>query len=399
MTNDHGPLSGYRVIEAGTLIAGPFCGQLLGDFGAEVIKIEDPTHGDPMRGWGAEVGGDHLQWQILGRNKKSVTCNLRTAEGQDLMRQLVGSADVLLENFRPGTLERWGLGYEELAKDNPGLVLTRITGYGQTGPYAGRAGFGSVGEAMGGVRYITGDPDRRPSRAGVSLGDSLAGMFSAYGTVLALLGRERTGRGQVVDTAIYEAVLALMESLVPEWQLAGQRRERTGSILPGVAPSNTYPTADDSQILIGANRDTVFTRLCTAMDRPELAKDARYASHAARGVNQHELDDLISTWTRSLSAADALERLHADGVPAGLIYTAEDMLQDPHFAAREAITTLMHRSLGEVPMQNVTPRLSSTPGELQWIAPDLGQHNDEVYGGVLGLNESERTRLAREGVI
>ena len=399
MTERNGPLDGYRVIEAGSLIAGPFCGQLLGDFGAEVIKVEDPEAGDPMRDWGTSADGVSLAWPVIARNKKSVTCNLRSTEGQEVMRKLVSTADVLIENFRPGTLERWGLGYEELSRSNPGLVLVRVTGYGQTGPYAGRAGFGSVGEAMGGVRHVSGEPDRPPSRVGISLGDSLAGTFSAYGTVMALLERQRTGRGQVVDTAIYEAVFALMESLVPEWQHAGVRRERTGSILPGIAPSNAYPTADDSQIIIGANRDTVFVRLCEAMGRPELAAAGPYATHRGRGENQQQLDELIAQWTSTLQADDALDRLNAAGVPAGLIYTAEDMLADPHFAAREAIATMTHRTLGDLSMQNVAPKLSSSPGRIRWVGPELGEHNDEVYGDLLGLDDDERKSLESVGAI
>ena len=258
------------MIECGSLIAGPFCGQLLGDFGADVItRSKTPQPGDPMRGWRPIAPhGLSMAWPIIARTKKSVTCNLRDPRGQEIMRRLIGQADVLVENFRPGTLERWGLGYDELRRINPRLILVRVTGYGQSGPYADRAGFGSIGEAMGGVRYITGEPDRPPSRTGISLGDSLAGTFAALGTVLALFSRETSGRGQVVDSAIYEAVLALMESMLPEWHIAGQRRERTGAVLPAVAPSNVYPTADGSDILVAANRDTVFDRLCTVMDRP-----------------------------------------------------------------------------------------------------------------------------------
>ena len=398
MAERMGPLDGYRVIEVGTLIAGPFCGQLLGDFGAEVIKVEDPDRGDPMREWGIRKDNVSLSWSVIGRNKKSVTCNLRMSEGQALIRQLIETADVLIENFRPGTLERWGLSYEYLRELNPGLVRVRVTGYGQTGPYSSRAGFGSVGEAMGGVRYITGDPDRPPSRVGVSLGDSLAGTFSALGAVMALLQRQRTGRGQVVDTAIYEAVLALMEALVPEWQTAGERRERTGSILPGVAPSNTYPTADNSQIIIAANRDTVFVRLCDVIGRPDLLAGV-YATHVGRGDNQSQLDVIISEWTRALPARAALDRLHEAGVPAGLIYTAADMLDDPHFAARNAITILTHRTLGDLAMQNVTPKLSHTPGRVRWVGPELGEHNDEIFGDLLGLDHDARRRLAAAGVI
>ncbi|GAA2394119.1 succinyl-CoA--D-citramalate CoA-transferase [Catellatospora methionotrophica] len=395
-----GALSDIRVIETGTLLAGPFCGQLLGDFGAEVIKLEDPGKGDPMRQWGREKPhGQSLWWPVVARNKKSVTCNLRVQEGQDLVRRLVADADVLLENFRPGTLERWGLGWDELSAINPRLILVRVTGYGQTGPYSPRAGFGSIGEAMGGIRYVTGEADRPPSRSGISLGDSLAATYAAYGTLAALHARERTGRGQVVDSAIYEAVLAMMESLLPEWAVAGYQRERTGAVLPNVAPSNAYPTADGTEVLIAANQDTVFRRLCEVMGTPELAADPRYATHGSRGAQQAELDDLIAAWTRTQPSDKLLAALHEAGVPAGGVYTAKDMLADPHIAAREAIVRVPHPDFGELPMQNVAPRLSADPGSVRWAGPTLGQHNDEVYGSLLGLSEAERAALRERGVI
>ncbi len=388
------------MIEAGQLLAGPFCGELLGDFGAEVIKLEDPIGGDPMREWGREKPhGLSLWWPVIARNKKSVTCNLRTDAGQELARALAERSDVLLENFRPGTLESWGLGYEALASLNPRLILTRVTGYGQTGPYAKRAGFGSIGEAMGGIRYVTGDADRPPSRVGVSLGDSLAGTFAALGTLVALHARQTTGRGQVVDSAIYEAVLALMESLLPEWELAGYERQRTGAILPNVAPSNVYPTADGLDVLIAANRDTVFSRLCEAMGRPELARDERYSTHGARGEHQEELDEKVAAWTITRRSEELLEALHEAGVPAGMIYRARDMFGDPHFAARQAIVRVASDAFGELPMQNVVPRLSETPGRIRWPGPALGEHNEEIYGGLLGLGSEELEGLRLEGVI
>jgi formyl-CoA transferase len=394
------PLDDLRVIELGSLLAGPFCGQLLGDFGAEVIKVEDPGVGDPMRQWGREKPyGTSLWWPVVARNKKSVTANLRTKEGQDLIRKLVAKADVLLENFRPGTLEKWGLGPEELWKINPGLIVTRVTGFGQTGPYSERAGFGSIGEAMGGIRYITGDPDRPPARTGVSLGDSLAATFATLGTLVAIHYRGRTGRGQVVDSAIYEAVLALTESLIPEWQIAGYQRERTGATLPNVAPSNVYPTQDGEMILIAANQDGVFRRLAGAMNQPELADDVRYATHGARGSNMEELDGLIARWTTTLKADDLLECLHSAGVPCGRIFRAKDMMSDPHFAAREAIVKMQHPDLGDFAMQNVFPRLSESPGEVQHVGPTLGQHNQEIYQALLGLNDDELSSLTAAGVI
>lgn len=394
------PLGDVRVLELGQLLAGPFCGQLLGDFGAEVIKFEDPGKGDPMRQWGREKPhGRSLWWPVVARNKKSVTCNLRAPDGQALVRALVEHSDVLLENFRPGTLERWGLAPEQLWEINPRLIITRVTGFGQTGPYAGRAGYGSIGEAMGGLRYVTGDPDRPPSRTGISIGDSLAATFACIGTLVALHHRHSTGRGQVVDSAIYEAVLGMMESLVPEWQIAGYQRERTGAVLPNVAPSNVYPTGDGDMILIAANQDTVFRRLAAVMDEPWLAEDERYATHGARGAAMEELDELIAKWTSQQGADALLERLHDGGVPAGRIFRAQDMLSDPHFAARQAIVTLPHPEFGELPMQNVVPRLSSTPGRVRHVGPELGEHNTVVYQGLLGLSDEELSRLASVGVI
>ena len=385
-----GALEGVRVVECGSLIAGPFCGQLLGDFGAEVIKVEDPGQGDPMRQWGqTKVEGLSLHWPIVARNKKSVTADLRRPEGQALVRSLAERSDIVLENFRPGTFERWGLDYPTLAAANPGLVLVRVSGYGQTGPYAPRAGFGAIGEAMGGIRALSGDPDRPAVRVGISLGDSLAATFAALGAVLALRARDHTGRGQVVDSAIYEAVLALMEAVLPEWELAGYQRQRTGSFLPGVAPSNVYPTADDQEVLIAGNRDTVFARLVEVMGRPELATDPRFATHDARGERQAELDGLIGAWSATLDADSLLERLHAGGVPAGRLYLSRDMLADPHFAARRAIAHLVHPDLGDFPMAAPVPHLSDTPGQVRWLGPALGEHNDEVYRGLLGLSEDE----------
>ena len=394
------PLDDLTVVELGSLLAGPFCGQLLGDFGAEVIKVEDPGSGDPMRQWGREKPyGMSLWWPVVARNKKSVTANLRTEEGQDLVRRLVAKADVLVENFRPGTLERWGLAPEKLWEINPGLVVTRVTGFGQTGPYAKRAGYGSIGEAMGGIRYVTGDPDRPPARAGVSLGDSLAATFATLGTLVALHNRGRTGRGQVVDAAIYEAVLALMESLLPEWQVAGYQRERTGATLPNVSPSNVYPTADGEMVLVAANQDSVFGRLTEVMGQTELATDERYATHGARGQHMEELDGLIAQWTSTLDADDLLGRLHEGGVPAGRIFRAKDMFADPHFAARDAIVRLTHPELGEFAMHNVFPRLSETPGSVRHVGPTLGEHNKEIYQGMLGIDDDTMSSLHSAGVI
>ena len=394
------PLADLRVVEMGQLLAGPFCGQLLGDFGADVVKVEDPGRGDPMRQWGRRTqDGTSLWWPVIARNKRSITCDMRTAEGQQLVRDLIATSDVLVENFRPGTLEKWGLSPDELWQINPRLIVTRVSGYGQDGPYARRAGFGAIGEAMGGIRYVTGNPDQPPSRAGISLGDSLAALFAALGTLVALHSVRATGRGQIVDSAIYEAVLAMMESLLPEWELAGYQRERTGSVLPKIAPSNVYPTADGEMVLIAGNQDTVFSRLTAAMGRPELSTDPKYATHVARGDNQAELDELISTWTASENADDLLALLDDSGVPAGRIFTAADMLADPHFAAREAIVRIAHAGLGEMPMQNTFPKLSATPGRVRQVGPELGEHNIAIYRDLLGLSEQEIARLANAGVI
>ena len=400
LTADGLPLDDVRVLELGQLLAGPFCGQILGDFGADVIKVEDPKTGDPMRQWGREKPhGQSLWWPVVARNKKSITLNLRSEEGQDLLRRLVANSDVLLENFRPGTLERWGLSPEALWEINPGLVITRVSGYGQDGPYAARAGYGSIGEAMGGIRYVTGDPDQAPSRAGISLGDSLAAIFAAVGTLVALHSRDRTGRGQIVDSAIYEAVLGMMESLLPEWEIAGYQRERTGSTLPNVSPSNIYPTADGEMVLLAANQDTVFRRLADVMGRPELALDERYATHSARGATMAELDDLIGAWTATYDADPLLELLNEGGVPCGRIYRAVDMLADPHFAAREAIVRVAHAQFGDLPMQNVFPKLSATPGRVRRVGPELGEHNTAVYQDLLGLPVNDLDRLRGDGVI
>jgi len=398
-TTPGGPLAGVRVIEMGQLIAGPFAGQLLGDLGADVIKIEDPGRGDPMRTWGRELPkGESLWWAVIARNKRSVTVNLRTEEGQALVRELAADADILIENFRPGTMERWGLGYDTLSEANPGLIMVRVSGYGQDGPYASRPGYAAIGEAMGGLRYVVGDPSTPPSRTGISLGDSLCAMFGTIGALSALHERDRTGRGQVVDAAIYESVLGVMESLVPEWTYSGFQRERTGSILPKIAPSNLYPTGDDGWILIAANQDTVFHRLAAAMGRPELAEDPRYATHVARGERQAELDDLIADWTRTKPLHELEDVLNEHGVPNGRIYRARDMVDDPQYRAREALTTVPHPVLGEVMMQNVFPRLSRTRGGIRWAGPALGQHTEEVLRE-RGYDEARIAELREGGVL
>ena len=394
-----GPLAGLRVVELGTLLAGPFCGQLLGDFGAEVIKVEPPGQGDPMRVWGREkVNGKSLWWPVVARNKKAVTLDLRQEAGQEILKQLVAKSDFLLENFRPGTMEKWGLGWEQLSAINPRLIMIRVSGFGQTGPYSRQAGFGAIGEAMGGLRYVVGDPTTPPSRMGISIGDSLAATFACIGALSALHHRERTGRGQVVDSAIYEAVLNMMESLVTEFDKTGFVRERTGAILPNVAPSNVYRTGD-GMVLIAANQDTVFSRLAEAMGQPGLATDPKYSTHGARGANQVELDALVEQWTQSLPTRAVLDLMDRFGVPAGLIYRAPEMLDDPHFKARDAIVTVPHPDFGELRMQNVAPKLSETPGTIRSPSPAMGQHNDEVYLGLLGLGEQRYAELKAARVV
>ncbi len=396
----NGALSDIRVIEMGTLLAGPFCGQQLADHGAEVIKVEPPTTGDPMRAWGQEkADGKSLWWPVVGRGKKSVTINLREPAGQDLVRRLVADADVLLENFRPGTLEKWGLAPDNLHAINPRLVITRVSGYGQTGPYADQPGFGAIGEALGGIRYTTGDPEKLPSRTGISIGDTLTAMFATIGTLNALHARERTGQGQVVDAALYESVLAVMESLLTEYHVAGFIRERTGSIIPNIAPANAYPTRDGKLHLISGNQDTVWRRLAQAMGRPELGKDPRYATHHARGDNQTELDELIAEWTATLDADELHLLLNEHSVPNGQMYRAPEMLTDSHFEARQAIVWIDSPDFGSIPMQNVVPKLSGTPGSINWTGPTLGEHNDEVFQGVLGLDIDSIEQLRARGII
>lgn len=396
-TGQIGPLEGLVVVEAGQLIAGPFCGQLLGDMGATVIKLEPPGAGDPMRQWGQ---GAPVWWEVIARNKKSVSLNLRKPEGQEIARKLIAGADVFIENFRPGTVEGWGLGPERLQETNPGLVVVRMSGYGQNGPYAQRAGFGGIGEAMGGWRAIVGEPDRPPSRMGVSIGDSLCATYGAMGALAALRARDLNGKGQVVDCALYEAVLQVMEGLIPEYVATGHSRKRSGAILPGIAPSNVYPCSD-GEYLIGANGDGVFRRLCEAMGRPGLADDARYATHTARGERQAELDGLISDWTRTLTVEQLEALMLEHGVPAGRIYGPADMLHDPHFAAREAIIEMPdHPRWPGLKMQGAFPKFSATPGGVRGLAPQtVGEHNAEVLGGRLGLDAASLEKLAAAGVI
>jgi formyl-CoA transferase len=392
-----GPLAGVRVLELGSFIAGPFAGQLLGDYGAEVIKIEPPDVGDPMRRWGLTLDGESLWWPSIARNKQSVAIDLRDERGRALLARLIDSVDVVLENFRPGRLDDWGLDYATLVASNPRLVMVHVSGFGQTGPRASEAGFGSIGEAVGGIRFTTGNPDRVPSRCGISLGDSLAAMFAVIGTLAALNERGRSGKGQEVDVAIYEAVAALMESSMADFELGGVLRTRTGGVLPGVAPSNVYPTADGSSVILAANADAVYRRLCGAMGRPELATDDRYATHAGRGTNMDALDEEIARWTATFPTEELLSILAAAGVPAGEIFTAENMLRDPHYAARDMVVRLPRQGGGTVPSTGIVPKFSRTPGGAAAGGPMLGEHTEHVLRQ-LGVGDEELAALAQADV-
>ena len=390
-------LKGLRVVELGQLLAGPFCGQLLGDMGAEVIKVEPPGAGDPMRVWGQ--GEEKVQWEVVARNKKSVSANLRVPEGQALVRQLIGKADILIENFKPGTMEKWGFSPEALLAEYPGLIIARMSGYGQTGPYSNRAGFGGIGEAMGGWRYIVGEPDRSPSRMGISIGDTLTATYGCMGVLAALHHRSVTGHGQVIDAALYESVLQVMEGLVPEYDHGGFIRERSGSILPGIAPSNVY-ICKDGEYMIGANKDSLWQRLAEAMGMPDLGTDPRYATHLARGHNQLELDELINAWTATLTVDEVDALMIAYSIPAGRVYRAPEMLEDPHFQAREAIIEVETERHGKLKMQGAFPKMSVTPSSVRSPAPSIvGQHNAEIYGGLLGMESAELDRLKAAGAI
>jgi succinyl-CoA---D-citramalate CoA-transferase len=398
-----GPLAGVRIVELGMLLAGPFTGRLLGDMGAEIIKVEPPGQPDPMREWGkARYEGRSLWWPVQSRNKKCVTLDLRQERGQQLLRDLVSHSDVLVENFRPGTLEKWELGPEQLWDVNPRLVIARISGYGQTGPYAPRAGFASVAEAMGGIRHINGFPGESPPRLHISLGDSLAGMFAAQGILAALYWRDVLGggRGQVVDVSLMEGCFALLESTVPEYDRLGIVRGPGGTGLMGVAPSNIFKSSDDKWMVIAANADKVFRRLCAAMEQPELADDSRFATHAARGENQEELEGIVAEWAKLHTAVEIDGLLNEAGVICGPIYTIADIFEDEHYRARGMLVKHEDPEFGEYVGPGIVPKFSETPGEVRWSAPwEEGSHNRDVYGGLLGLSDEERAELKEQGVL
>ncbi|MBM9467997.1 CaiB/BaiF CoA transferase family protein [Nakamurella leprariae] len=397
-----GALDGIRVLEIGTLIAGPFAGRLLGDLGADVVKIEAPDRPDPLRTWGqAERDGHHVFWTVHARNKRCITLDLRQPRGQEVFLRLVERADVVIESFRPGTLERWNLGFEQLAARNPGIVLARVSGYGQTGPSARRPGYASVAEAVSGLRHINGFPGQAPPRLAVSLGDSLGGMFAAQGVLAALIARGRTGRGQVVDVALTESCLAVLESTVPDYDLGGVVRRPSGTRLEGVAPSNLYRSADGCWVVIAANQDSLFRRLCAAFDEPELADDARFADHVARGRNQDELDVVVAGWAASLDADALLARLDAAGVVCGRVNTVAEVVADPQFRARGMLVPHHDDRIDiDVLGPGVVPVLSATPGAVRWAGPPRpGCHNEPVYGELLGMTEPELAELTAEGVV
>lgn len=396
-----GPLSDIRVIELGSFIAGPYCGQLLADLGADLIKFEDPGKGDPMRQWGfAKKDGASVWWPVIGRNKKSVTVDLRKPAGQAILRRLLGEADVLLENFRPGTLEKWGLTVETLQALNPRLIVARVSGYGQYGPYAEKAGFAAVAEAIGGMRIINGYPDRLPTRTGLSIGDTLAGIYTAFGILAALHQRSRDGKGQVIDVGLTDAILAATEGIVAEYSVTGQVRGRTGLTSPGFAPSNIYPTLDGKPIVIGANADTIFRRLTGVMGMAELADDPRFATHGARGrpENQAEIDRIIADWTATKPRAALLAALDAAAVPAGPVSDAAEVATDPHFRARDMVVEVATKTFGTMLMQGVVPKLTRTPGAIRWPGAELGEHNAEVLAAA-GYRPEEIAALRQDGVI
>ncbi|MBI5615715.1 MAG: CoA transferase [Gammaproteobacteria bacterium] len=394
------PLDGVRVIEVGQLLAGPFAGTILGYYGAEVIKVEPPNDGDPIRTWRECKNGQGLWWSSLARNKKCVTLNLREAEGQKMMRELLAKSDVLIENFRPGTMEKWGLGPGDVKQFHPGLIYTRISGYGQTGPYAPRAGFASVCEAFGGFRYVNGFPGQPSVRPNLSIGDTLAGIHAALGILLAYInrGRDAAHRGQVVDVAIYEAVYNLLEGVVPEYSGAGVVREMSGSTLTGIVPSNIYPTADGKTIVIGANTNPMFQRLSELMGMPEMAADPRYKDNNTRVANQAELDAAIGRWTGSLPQQECLAKLDAAGVAAGPIYSVADMMVDPQYQARGMFETVEVNG-EELAIPALCPVLADTPGRTDWPGAKLGAHTDDVYAELLGLDDAERAKLREAGII
>ena len=391
------PLKGIKVIELGTLIAAPFCSRILAEFGAEVIKIESPDGGDQLRQWRKMYEGTSLWWYVQSRNKKSLTLNLRSAEGQEIVRKLAQEADIVIENFRPGALEKWNIGWEQLSAINPRLIMVRLSGYGQTGPDRDKPGFGVIGESMGGLRYVTGYADRPPVRLGVSIGDSIAALYGVIGAMMALQHRHASGRGQMVDVALYEAVFSMMESLVPEFDVLGFVRERAGNALPGIVPSNTYPTQDGKFVIIGANNDAIFKRLMNAMGRSDLADDVQLATNAGRVPRTAEIDAAIGAWTAAHDLDVVLKALDGVDVPAAKVYDVADIVSDAQYLARDMIEQHQLPDGKPVKLPGIVPKLSDTPGATQWIGPKLGEHTGEILRG-LGYDTAAQQALKARGV-
>ena len=398
-TSPAGPLEGLRVLDLGNMIAGPTCTRVLADLGADVIKVEQPGRGDPVRGWRGQYEGHSLLWKLISRNKRAITLDLHLDEGQRLCRRLYELVDIVVENFRPGVLERWGLAYAQVEDACPRLIVVRISGYGQTGPYRNRAGFGGVAEAMAGVRFLTGYPDRPPTRVGFALADSVAGLYGACAALAALEERRRSGRGQEIDVALTEATFSLLDDLLPAYQKLGIIARRHGTGLPGVAPSSIYPTRDGEYIVIGANNDNVFRRLATLIGRTDWLADAELAHDEGRGRRQAELDEGVAAWTRQWSLDEVNDRLARAGVPAGPVYDIAGISRDPQFRERGMLAEIEDPDVGLLTLPGIVPRLSRTPGAITWAGPRMGAHNDEVYGGLLGLSPSEIDRLRQGGVI
>ncbi len=393
------PLSDIRVLEMGSLIAGPFAGRLFGDFGAEVIKVEPPKIGDPLRKWRLLKNGTSLWWFVQSRNKKCITLNLREKEGQEIIKRLASHIDIVIENFKPGTMEKWGLGYEDLKKINPSIIMVRISGYGQDGPYSAKPGFGSVGEALGGIRHLTGYPNLPPTRTGISIGDSLAAMYGVMAAMMALHHRHKTKEGQYIDVALYEAVFSLMESLVPEFDQFKFIRERSGSTLPGIAPSNIYLCKDGKYIVIGANGDSIFKRLTKAIERPDLEESEEFVSNEGRAKKAEWIDKQIEEWTKKRSSDEVLKILDLHQIPSGPIYNVEDMFKDAHFKAREMLPSINIDEKEELKMPGIVPKFSKTPGKIRWAGAKLGAHNSEIYKGVLNMSDAELKKLKKNSII
>lgn len=401
MLNKRKPLEGVKILELGNIVAAPFAGKLFAEFGAEVIKVEEPENGDPLRNWRVMHEDTSVWWYVQSRNKKAVTINLRDPEGQEIVKTLISKVDVVLENFKPGTLEKWGLGYEEMKNENPSIILTRISGYGQTGPYREKPGFGSVAEAIGGLRYLTGYPDRPPVRVGIAIGDMVAGLYAVIGTLMALRARDEDPekKGQVVDVALYEAVFSLLEGILPEYDLTGVARERTGSTLPGIAPSNTYKCADGKHIVIGGNGDRIFQRLMTAIGREDLANDPRFSTNQGRADHVEFIDHEIEQWTLQYPLKEVQRILDEASVPVGPIYGVQDIITDEHYQARDMLREIVLSDGKKLMVPGIVPKLSETPGDIEWNGPELGAHNEEVYTEFIGISPEEVKQLKERGVI